>query len=161
MRLTPLRGIAAALVAGFAITGLAGCMTVTSDARVGGGISLDDRASGGYTTPIDVVSGRYDVLLEEYIWGTEPERGVFTVTKVTEEKLTIVFASDDVWNCDYDEREASARCTADADLDTEMPLQVSWSTEDDKRHQILGVGTVTLDGATVEAFRFEGTRIVE
>lgn len=68
---------------------------------------------------------------------------------------------DDLWNCDYDEELASATCTAAADTEKEMPMQVDWSTQDDKRHQISGFATVTLEGETHEAMTFEGTRIVE
>lgn len=49
------------LIACITIAGLSGCMRTTDDGRVGGGISLGDSASGGYVTPIDVVTGRYEV----------------------------------------------------------------------------------------------------
>lgn len=152
------------LVACVAIAGLSGCMRTTADGRVGGGISLGDSASGGYVTPIDVVTGRYEVTLQDYIWGAPPADGVFDITKTSLTTLTILMHDehdDDLWNCDYDEELASATCTAAADTEKEMPMQVDWSTQDDKRHQISGFATVTLEGETHEAMTFEGTRIVE
>ena len=71
------------LVACVAIAGLSGCMRTTADGRVGGGISLGDRASGGYVTPIDVVTGRYEVTVQDYIWGAPPADGVFDITKTS------------------------------------------------------------------------------
>lgn len=162
MRHIPLpRAAVGLLVACVAIAGLSGCMTTTADGRVGGGLSLDDRASGGYVTPIDVVTGRYEVTLQDYIWGAPPADGVFDITKTSLTTLTILTRDDALWNCDYDEELASATCTAAADTEKEMPMQVDWSTQDDKRHQISGFVTVTLEGETHEAMTFEGTRIVE
>ena len=150
------------LVACVAIAGLSGCMTTTADGRVGGGISLGDSASGGYVTPIDVVTGRYEVTVQDYILGKSPQTLVWHITKTSLTTLTLQSEADgDLWNCDYDEELASATCTAAADLEVEMPMQVDWSTQDDKRHQISGSATVTLEGETYEAMTFEGTRIVE
>lgn len=42
-----------------------------------------------------------------------------------------------------------------------MPMQIEWSTQDDKRHLISGSATVTLEAETYTALEFEGIRIVE
>lgn len=150
------------LIACITIAGLSGCMRTTDDGRVGGGISLGDSASGGYVTPIDVVTGRYEVTAQEYIFGKGPQTLVWNFTKTSADTLTFQSEGDgDIWNCDYDDELASASCTPATDSEVEMPMQIEWSTQDDKRHLISGSATVTLEAETYTALEFEGIRIVE